>query len=84
MNKTNDYLNMIISQGFLPLITKPTRICRTASTLIDHMYCNKITCTAGIVITDVADHYGTLLQIPITLSKCKQKEKCHLINKKQY
>jgi hypothetical protein len=59
--KTSDYLDNIFSHGFLPVITKPTRISTTSATLIDHIYTNNITTTgySGIIITDVADHFGT-------------------------
>ncbi len=60
-NKTNLYLDEILSNGFIPLITKPTRISVTSATLIDHLYSNSITSIgkSGIIITDVADHFGT-------------------------
>ena len=71
--KTNDYVNTIISNGFLPHITKPTRIAtinvtmppnttKTSATLIDHIYSNIINSKqiSGIIITDVADHFATI------------------------
>ena len=61
--KTNVYVDMLFENGFLPLITKPTRIGTTSATLIDHIYSNnfKGTPTSGIVINDVADHYGVFV-----------------------
>ncbi len=58
--KTDDYLENIFSSGFLPLITKPTRITPHSATLIDHIYTNKqqIDSTSGIVLCDVSDHCG--------------------------
>ena len=58
--KTGDYLENIFSQGFLPLIVKPTRLTSHSATLIDHIYTNKlgINSTSGIVISDVSDHFG--------------------------
>lgn len=58
---TNAYLDNIFSRGFLPLILKPTRICASTASLIDHMFTNNIieTSFSGIIITDVADHFGT-------------------------
>jgi len=60
-SKTNEYLDTVISHGYLPVITKPTRICSSSATLIDHIYINDISSThhSGIIITDVADHFGT-------------------------
>ena len=59
--KTEYYLEGIFSHGFLPVIVKPTRITVSSATLIDHIYSNNITATghAGIIITDLADHFGT-------------------------
>ncbi len=63
--KTNDYLDNLFSRGFLPVITKPTRVCNSSVTLIDHIYTNhKVTNhSSGIVISDLADHFGTYLSI---------------------
>ena len=61
--KTNEYLDNIFSNGFLPIISKPTRICSAAATLIhvDHIYTNNLLSSgySGIIIPDVADHFGT-------------------------
>ncbi len=59
--KTSDYLDNLFSYGYLPLITRPTRVSKSSATLIDHIYINDLTSIghAGIIITDVADHFGT-------------------------
>jgi hypothetical protein len=59
--KTNEYVDNVFSRGFLPIITKPTRIFQSSATLIDHIYTNSISSdsSSGIIITDVADHFGT-------------------------
>ena len=58
--KTEEYLENIFTSGFIPLITKPTRITPFSATLIDHIYTNKqlIESSSGIVICDVSDHFG--------------------------
>ena len=71
--KTNEFVNDVISQGFLPKITRPTRITPHSATLIDHIYSNDNrptphNSTSGIIITDVADHFGTFHIV----NKCKQ------------
>ena len=75
--KTNEYLDNIFAHGFLPVITKPTRICHSSATLIDHIYTNNITSIghSGIIITDVADHFGTYY-----LSHDKNKHNNHGMN----
>ena len=72
--KTNEFVNDVISQGFLPKITRPTRITPHSATLIDHIYYandNRPTSqnsTSRIIITDVADHFGTFHIV----NKCQQ------------
>ena len=58
--KTADYLDNLFSHGFLPLITKPTRLSNSSATLFDHIYTNDIFNKghSGIITTDVADHFG--------------------------
>jgi hypothetical protein len=45
-NTTNDFVNNKLSHSFLPVITRPTRLSFTSATII-------------IIITDIADHFGT-------------------------
>ncbi len=58
--KTNEYLENTFTHGFIPLITKPTRITPYSATLIDHLYTNKqqLNSTSGIILCDVSDHFG--------------------------
>ena len=72
--KTNEFVNDVISQGFLPKLTRPTRITLHSATLIDQIYPNDNKLTSqndisGISITDVADHFGTFHIV----CKCKQR-----------
>ena len=51
----------------LPTITKPTRITKTSATLIDNIIIGRnyqSTYTPMIIVTDLSDHYPTLLEIP--------------------
>ena len=58
-NKACELDNLLI--GYLPVITKPTRITDHSATLLDHIYSNSksLNYQSGIIITDVADHFGT-------------------------
>ena len=58
--ETNDFIENIIGQGFIPHITKPTRIISTTATLIDHLYSNDTHTNHdfGIIVTDMMDHFG--------------------------
>ena len=60
-DKTKSLIESMLTTGFQPLITKPTRITDHSATLIDHIYSNtKIQIyKSAILITDVADHFGT-------------------------
>ena len=59
--KTNDFIESMISKGYLPLITKPTRVTTYSATLIDHIYANATSQNydSGIIISNVGDHFGT-------------------------
>ena len=52
--------NIFISSGFLPEIKKPTRVTRFIAILSDHIDSNTTLAesTNGIIINDVADHFG--------------------------
>ena len=74
--KTSEYLDTIYSNGFFPVINKPTRLSTTSATLIDHIYSNNITSNAqaGIILTDVADHFGVFHAFDYKTKKLKQQE----------
>ncbi len=59
--KTRLFVDNMYSQGFMPLINRPTRVTPTTATIIDHIYTNKLDLNiqSGIIINDVADHYAT-------------------------
>jgi hypothetical protein len=74
--KTNDYVDGIFSHGYLPIILKPTRISNSSATLIDHIYTNNTNIDSihsGIILTDVADHFG-IFHILAEQSKNIQKQ----------
>ena len=62
---TGDFLNMIYTNGFIPLITRPTRSVDNTNTLIDNILTNNIdelkNAVQGIFVTDVSDHYPIFL-----------------------
>ena len=52
-------MNISFNAGFLPTITKPTRITHTTATLIDYIYIKTskpIKIASGIIIHDISDH----------------------------
>ena len=58
---TGDFVDLLSSYSFLPLITRPTRITASSATLIDNIFTNHIEnldhSTQGLLVTDVSDHY---------------------------
>ena len=60
-DNTKHFIESMLRTGHLPVITKPTRITDHSATLLDHIYSNSISINyqSGIIITDVADHFGT-------------------------
>ena len=58
---TQNFINNMFAQNFIPLITKPTRITPHSATLLDHIYTNTYDCRfkSGIIVTDISDHFGT-------------------------
>ena len=53
-----NYLSMLNSMFYLPLITKPTRI----NSVIDHIFVNKfIPCTSAVVLYKISDHLPNCL-----------------------
>ena len=54
---------MILQYNLIPTITKPTRVTKTTSTLIDNILSNRITAnvSSGTIQTDVSDHFPTFL-----------------------
>lgn len=54
-----DLLNVFLTNGLVPTITKPTRITHTSATLIDNIYVsikNKNKLKSAILCTDISDH----------------------------
>jgi exonuclease III len=56
----DDFIHMMYSHHFFPLITRPTRITPHSRTLIDNIFTNSLRDsprTAGAFITDITDHF---------------------------
>ena len=62
-HRSLDFLNLMKSNYFCPLITNPTRVSTNEknnpkSTLIDHLWYNfNFECSSGVFHTDLSDHY---------------------------
>jgi hypothetical protein len=69
-----DYLNLILSKGFLQCVTKATRIQNNSKSLIDNIITNRAgEITTGTVISDISDHFFTFIQVPKKYAKGSEK-----------
>ena len=75
-NKTSDYLDMLLNQGYLPIVTKATRITDHTSTLIDHIYTNspQKVVESGICLVGISDHLPVFCTIENKLPVLKEKK----------
>ena len=59
---SQEFLDLLFSNSFVPTITKPTRVTSSSATLIDNIYCNAISNNndnlSGILYTDITDHFS--------------------------
>ena len=57
-NSTKNFLDIMYSLGFYPLIDKPTRVTDSSATLIDNIFTNELchNLTCGILFNDISDH----------------------------
>ena len=81
-----DFINLMFSSMFYPLISKPTRITNFSATLIDNIFVNNFDeCyKCGILLADLSDHLP-VFQIASSLQRVNStcdNTKYRLINKK--
>ena len=59
--QTAQFVDMMSSNGLPPLITRPSRVTATSTTLIDNIFTNNIVdinhSEQGLFITDISDHF---------------------------
>jgi endonuclease/exonuclease/phosphatase family metal-dependent hydrolase len=55
---TSEFLDIMYSNMFFPLITRPTRITSNTATLIDNIFSNHLEnfSFSGLLFTDISDH----------------------------
>lgn len=57
----------MLSNSYIPVISKPTRVTETSATLIDHIWVNNLELSeqpkfkSGIVVDDISDHLPVFL-----------------------
>ena len=56
-NIAKEYLNLVRSEGFKPLISEATRITETSQTFLDHIHINfSLPSTSGSIAIEIAGH----------------------------
>ena len=68
---TNTLVNSLAEHGFVPVISRPTRITSHSATLIDHIFVNNIGAVTktGIATIDLSDHLAPFVNILIDKEK---------------
>ena len=58
---SGEFMDILYSNEFLPLISRPTRISTNSATLIDNIFTNNhdgLNCSInGILVSDISDHF---------------------------
>ena len=74
-HSATEYINTIISNRAVPLITKPTTVTDTSSTIIDHIITNnfKSNLYPAVIKVDITDHYPILCIIEKPRTKTNSK-----------
>ena len=73
---SNNFFNQLSSSGYMPLITKPTRVTKSTATLIDNIFTNNANKTghqSGILLNDISD------QLPIFTITEHEMKNCPVI-----
>ena len=62
VSQTETYLDTLLENSFLPLITLPTRIGLNSVTILDHICTNFAddSFDSGIIVSDISDHFPGL------------------------
>ena len=57
-DKTSEFLDIMFSRAFFPLISRPTRITSNTASLIANIFTNDVTncAVSGLLFTDISDH----------------------------
>ena len=72
---TSDFLDILYSDSFIPLINRPTRVTESSATIIDNIFTNNLKTTnktkSGIFPIDISDHFFIwhIHQLDISVTK---------------
>ena len=70
---TSRLVNTLAEHGFVPVVSRPTRITSHTATIIDHIFVNNCTAVtkSGIITVDLSDHLAPFVNIIIENGKCQ-------------
>ena len=74
-NPTNEFLDSLASNSFVPYILQPTRLTSHSKTLIDNIFSNIISPEAisGNLTLTVSDHLPQFMIVPnVSMAKCNK------------
>ena len=89
-SNTTEFINTMITNNFMPVITMPTRITATSATLVDHIYflnCNQKQVPvmySGNIFSDITDHLPSFFIIKYNMNhtvKITNRPKVRLFSK---
>ena len=75
------FFTLMCSYGFLPVISKATRVSTESCTLIDNIFCNDISIInhSGVIETDLSDHFAIFSSTIINIERkpnAKESKEC--------
>ena len=76
----NEYVCLLNSVYFVPVISLPTRVTNTTASIVDHIWTNVLHYDSGVITTDITDHFLTYIALPFPLSSDTQMKKSYRIH----
>ena len=72
-SSTGNFLNIMLSHGLQPSISKATRVTDETASLIDNIFTNvdAVNCKSALIYSDISDHYPILFQCCTKLNYTK-------------
>ena len=83
--QASELLDALLSNTFVPTITKPTRITHSSATLIDNIYIkyNKnTTINSAILVSDISDHFPVFCTVTNLKAKSNERKALEFYNRK--
>ena len=69
---TELFITNLLNEGFVPTISKPTRVTHQSNTLIDNIFCkgnSVFDYESFVIVDDISDHYPCVLRVVKKLKK---------------